>query len=705
MLCAGCAEEYEAARESDAPDAQVDVDAIRELTGGPTRVVWLQDTADGSDYLAWGRSLRMVGLDTEDGGVPRVLLPAGQNMVKPMFTAGGEWVIFSDRDQQQIFALNWQDRQVVDLGPGFGLATWLDPQSGVEWLYLARDRIQDDRILPAYASLHRYPLFADPRAALPRTQDDLRSGELELVWDQTQVSEDSFQLSADGRYASTAFPWPQVGILDFEQNRWIRLGQGCWVAMSPDNDYLFWVFDGPHRNVRVFRAEIDENWLVNINSAPGMDGFEVYHPRWSNHPRIIAVSGPYKVGDGAYRLPGGGTAVSIHLGRFNARRTTVPDWVRVSDDSHADFYPDVWVRPDPEAIPPSGQDMTQPERSTAQDLAWPHNTTDLLYIWENAAGRHDIMDPQSGAQRIFRPQPRLHARYGRHHVMRLHQGFFIDSAAAEHFQDLGPITDFTLEFLATPEPADAPEPNQGGGNEWVFALTDASAGQEAPAQLAVLAGQDHWRIRTPEDEIAFFLPHPDQPAHIVLSVRQDEAEVFVNGRRTTAGRLRLGPEAWDSATTLLFGGDAHGGHDWPGRLEHIALYARPMGQQEVAANAGHVLARLARRPAPESVTIRAEVTQASAVPAPEDIAPYRRGLVVNEYQVLEVLQGELNADRLLAAHWAILDGAVLETASRPEGSEHVLRLEPFADRTELEGERLSQDTDDFLLELYFDRNL
>ena len=30
--------------------------------------------------------------------------------------------------------------------------------------------------------------------------------------------------------------------------------------------------------------------MVNINDAPGFDGAEVYHPRWTNHPRFFVIA-------------------------------------------------------------------------------------------------------------------------------------------------------------------------------------------------------------------------------------------------------------------------------------------------------------------------------------------------------------------------------------------------------------------------------
>ena len=84
---------------------------------------------------------------------------------------------------------------------------------------------------------------------------------------------------------------------------------------------------------------------MNINGAPGIDGYEVYHPRWSNHPRIMAMTGPYKVGSGSNRIAGGGREVEIYVGRFNANFTAIESWWRVTNNDRGDFFPDVWLSP------------------------------------------------------------------------------------------------------------------------------------------------------------------------------------------------------------------------------------------------------------------------------------------------------------------------------------------------------------------------
>lgn len=660
---------------------------IERLTEAPTRIVWVQDIGDQRDFLSHGTDLRLMGLDSREEGGARVLLDTPRSKAKPMFTANGDWVVFSDRHEERMYAINWDGERILDLGPGFAMATWRDPGTGTEWLYFAREPREHG--MPTHNTLWRYPLM-DSGEQHPREYSTALEAREELVWDQTPVSEDSFQISADGRFASAAFPWPHVGVLDFETGRWDRLARGCWVAMSPDNENLFWVFDSPHRNVSMFRHGSDEQWVVNVNNAPGVDDHEVYHPRWSNHPDIVTVTGPYREGGGTRRITRGGKAVKVHLGRLNDARTEVTDWVVVTDDTHADFYPDVWVRTS--AAPRRAETRATEDAATPGATTWPVAADDLRYVWENAVGLSETFDPETRTQRLFQPEPQLRARFDRHHGMLLDGGFFRDDNAGDLIAEQGPVDAFTIELMVMPT---GPQPD---GETWVFAVQ-----RDAQALLVLSENAGEWRLRTGDREITLGRVTRNRPTHLTLSLSPERLQVFVNGQQSVSEPLGVALE-WPGAG-FLFGGDADGGQDWSGTLDHFAMYARNLQPAEIRSNVQLARSVHEARSAPEPIAVRARVTQVSGIPTPEEMAPYRRALVVNEYEVLEVISGELTGDQFLAAHWAILDATLLEAAERPLGSEHILMLEPFEQRTELEGERLAQDTDNFLLDLYFDTNL
>lgn len=308
-------------------------DAVRRLTGAPTRIVWCRDTDPAStDAFARKDGLTLLGFDSEDPAPERVICGAVTNYHKPMFTTDGRRVIFSRFLPRRICVVNWDGSGLRDIAAGLAETVWRDSKTGVDWVYAT--------LAPAgegeWANSSGRPLVRFPLDAPDRT---------ETVWDKTPFTCDSLQISADGRMACGLFPHPKVGILQLDTGALNSFTRGCWPAMARDNSYLVWVFDGQHRNLRFHRADGSPLREVAINTAPGIGTYEVYHPRWSNHPRILAVTGPYRSGDGDNRIGNGGGAVEVHLGRFAPDASSVESWARITGNDRPDFYPDVWVAP------------------------------------------------------------------------------------------------------------------------------------------------------------------------------------------------------------------------------------------------------------------------------------------------------------------------------------------------------------------------
>jgi hypothetical protein len=105
---------------------------------------------------------------------------------------------------------------------------------------------------------------------------------------------------------------------------------------------MFWYFDGAHRNLTLVDSRTKKRWTVPINQAPGFQNPEVYHPRWTNHPRFIAMSGPYNQG-GANQVRSGGAQTEIWLGRFSEDFSRIEAWTKATSNSGGDSYPDLWI--------------------------------------------------------------------------------------------------------------------------------------------------------------------------------------------------------------------------------------------------------------------------------------------------------------------------------------------------------------------------
>jgi hypothetical protein len=310
---------------------------LRAFTGTHTRVVWVQ--GDGTDPYAIGTNLTLRGFDSHDRRGERALLSERRNFMKPMITPRGDRILFSTNPTvapPQVFMLRWDGSGLVPLVDGFALAVWENPVDGSEWAYVGQDSEEYN-----FRRVIRFPID-NPSAT-------------ELVWDKTLVSGDTFQVSADGRFAGGLFPWPEAGIAELPNGEVRKVGEGCWTAMSTVRGPIVWYFDGAHRNLTLVDAHTDKRWTVPINTAPGFDNPEVYHPRWTNHPRFLAISGPYDQG-GANQVRSGGAQTEVWLGRFSEDFARVEAWFRVSENDGGDSYPDVWIdrARSPHAARPAG---------------------------------------------------------------------------------------------------------------------------------------------------------------------------------------------------------------------------------------------------------------------------------------------------------------------------------------------------------------
>jgi hypothetical protein len=300
--------------------------ALEDFAGSRVRAVWVQ--SDGTDPFALGTNLLLMGLDSADGR-ERTILPERGSYMKPMITPDGQRIVFSRGHAApggpEIFVVNWDGSGLTSLGKGFAVSLWENPADSTPWVYAGRDAAEGAYDFPV---IERFPLD-NPSAR-------------EVVWNKTLVSADTFQVSPDGRYAGGLFPWPQAGVAELPNGNLQKLGDGCWTALASVRGPVMWYFDGAHRNLTLVDIRTERRWTVNINGVPGFGNDEVYHPRWTNHPRFMVMSGPYNLG-GDNQVRSGGTQTEIYLGRFSEDYSRIEAWHRVTTNDGADSYPDVWI--------------------------------------------------------------------------------------------------------------------------------------------------------------------------------------------------------------------------------------------------------------------------------------------------------------------------------------------------------------------------
>ncbi len=95
--------------------AQTDiVEDVGQLTGEPTRVVWVQDQSpDNGDTIVTGKLLKLMGFDSRDGRGERPILNEVQNYAKPLFTPDGKQIVFSDRYRKECMDAGRHSHQIT----------------------------------------------------------------------------------------------------------------------------------------------------------------------------------------------------------------------------------------------------------------------------------------------------------------------------------------------------------------------------------------------------------------------------------------------------------------------------------------------------------------------------------------------------------------------------------------------------------------
>ncbi len=652
---------------------------LREFTGSPTRLVWVQDLKDNRDVVALGNHLALIGFDSEDGNGERIILPGPENFMSPLITPSGRQVVFSEIHQKKVEVVDWSGKNRKILTDGLALATWRDPLDGVEWVYIARTPLSQYKG-PTFQHLYRVQL-QNPAVE-------------ELVWDTTVFGAD-VHLSRDGRRFSAEIPWPDCAVIDLDQKEARSYGKGCWPALAPDNSYRLWIFDGAHRNLEMVDTRKGTRHRVPLTNAPGIEGNEVYHPRWSNQPRFMVMTGPYTIREGGNNIRGGGAGIEIYAGRFNKEYTAVEAWVQVSSNQRADFYPDMWVARDEEAYQEvvTEEQASGPVARPTGEKRWPVVNDSLLFAWENAAADNEW---KSAEGRLLQAEitPEGEAVFSLNYQMNTRRGWYeAKRLPVPDPVDYTGVPAMTIEFVLSVSKQEKQKD-----------VPLVAMGSEEDGQIIVQLDQGNLVLaerRKGEDIHVVSLGRvPVGKAHFLLQIDGSQVTVQVNREPArTYQRKASTITVWplligESGPEVRGGGTVF--------LERIALYAGTLEDNEVQQTIHYSAGMEGDGKEITAIVARVELISASAIPLPQDILPYRRGLVVNEYRIVEVLQGEISDPVILIAHWAILGGEALVDAARTVGETYQLRLVSFDDRPELVGERLSMESDNLLLPLYYD---
>ena len=670
---------------------------IRKLTGARTRIVWIQDAApDAPCVFAERPTLRLMGFDSDDPAGEHAILPAVGSYVKPLITADGKQIVFGNKVDREIYAVNWDGTGLKAIVNGADFEdVWTDPRDGVTWVY---GKLLEKRAGKDVPVIRRYRV------------DDSRVNE--LIWDKLDVYQ--FQVSGDGKAACGGGEGgnSMQGMLTLPNGAFHGFAGGCCPSMSPDASHRTWVFRGHHRGIYVFLPDPQTGKASGVpcefEGAPGVpaQGHEMYHPRWSNNTRFMTMTGPYLYSAWRWqddvKLTGEAAAgVEIYIGKFADDFQSMAGWVKVSHNKLGDYWPDAWIEPR-KGEPAAAPQEAAPAQQAAPAKSAPPSTEGLVFEWTNAASASQVIDPKTQAIRLCTGQFRDLARLARHGLMDLAGGaFVVDNADADLLAACRKSGELGIEATITPAHVDQAD---------AAVITFSSGG----SRNFTLAQVDQWlvlRLRTSAtgpngSEVPLCTLAAGRPTHVVISYsgrRPTGASllVTVDGRRALIeNRLRADFANW-AEQHLLFGDDWDRGHNWAGTLEGVAIYGRSIGAAEARARYAACLARMKDRKPAERLVLQGKLVQASKAPDPKSIKPYRRYLSVALYDVEKVLDGKCDARRVQVAHWSIMDAKPLKSyEALAPGASCKLVLEPFKDHPEQESER--REMEDVELPLYLD---
>ncbi len=670
---------------------------IETFTGSHTRVVWTIDAKNNNDTFSDSKNLQLVGFDSRDGRGQRILAGEFRNYYRPLITPAGSAVVFSDRLRNRIEILDWESGRVRVLkSDACAGEVWRDPATGLTWVYAQKD-------------------IKNPRTGIFRFRLDQPEIE-EVVWNRGPIEflkSGSFQVSGDGKQAAAAFPWPNVGVAQLPNVAWKKHKDGCWPSMAPDNSYMSWTFDGPHRNIILRRPGQEKSWKINLSDAPGVSNFEVYHPRWSNHVRYLVMTGPYTTGDKKLKLWEGGHGVELYIGRFNENFDRVEEWFRFTESIVGETFPDLWIAQG-EAVASKFESETIALRAKDQDQnpiarlfgspaaypsKWPGNMDGLTFLWEDSKVSNSFPGPDK-TDITVRLLPKGGARFGPNGEMHLVQGSF--EPERDFMADLRSQFRNSDQFSIEAIVQTARSPQTGPARIISFSRNTSrrnfTLGQDGD-QLVLRLQTTETNRNGADFHLSPLLP--GQPHHILVTYKSGSLACYVDGKRVSETNLAAGDlDDW-RAYELIFGSEHGNLRHWEGFIDGVAIYSRFIDSEEAKKKFTLAAERLSGREAIPETAVKAELLNHTPSPTPESIAPYRRALAVNRYRVRESSDPGLIGKEIQVAEWVLLDGQPPRSYRSETGMVIPLELQPFDKHPQLESERLVGETPSLDAPIYY----
>jgi hypothetical protein len=337
---------------------------------------------------------------------------------------------------------------------------------------------------------------------------------------------------------------------------------------------------------------------------------------------------------------------------------------------------------------------------------WPAVRRGLVFLWEGHRKQSFTWNPQSRAFHDNTVTPWSQARFNRQGAMVLDGGTYsVTDGGSGIYSQCRQTGQLTVECVLTPFNLYQGSPAQpavafgcGRPGDPNIALA-----QEGNRLLLLLRLRHEGKTEVRRVELTTLEEH--HPHHVLVSIADNALTCYVNGAVAKQAEL-TGAFAWnapDWSQGLYMGGLPGNPYPWCGQLEGIAAYSRALDAVQAARHFAVYAKRLAARPMAKQIQVSATLAAKTRLPTAAEIAPYRDALVVNEYDVVRVTQGQYALPTVRVVQWGLLDTKPTWVAGAVVGQTYDLVLEAFGDHPQLENEMIIDTLDeDFALDLFVD---
>jgi hypothetical protein len=299
--------------------------------------------------------------------------------------------------------------------------------------------------------------------------------------------------------------------------------------------------------------------------------------------------------------------------------------------------------------------------------AWPTSPDGVLVVWTadnhyalGAAGRHEgrsLKLDDYGAGKLGFPALDRFGRWalpcGNDGWVQLTEGA-ANQAMGSAYDKTGELTIelvFATRQLRQRAGTDINKHNDPDGASYLVVVGDSVAGvmvQQLDDELRLkVSGQPAVQIGKLTDT---------RPHHLVVTYKPGRLQAWLDGVRTADSADIQGKAKINWSRGVSLGREAkYKPAAWQGWIDAAAVYDRPLAEAEVKTNAAAFAKIIAARKMPERIVAEVNLVATSKTPTPEQIAPYRNALVINEYEVVSILEGKLDAKKIRVAEWGVRD--------------------------------------------------